>query len=388
MEQHNWILTDVGQGIYLDSFEWAETLNNPENGESADVRVSKRRLRGGPSDGVDLVELGNGRLSLSVLPTRGMGIWRGRCGEVELKWNSPNFGPIHPNNVPLDDPCGLGWLEGFDEWLVRCGLDNNGSPEFDEQGRALRTLHGRIANTPARSVRLSVDPVRGEISLTGKVYETRLFFKKLMLESTLTTWAGSSKFRVTDTVTNLSAQDADFELLYHINTGIPFASPGARVVVPFDLMAPRSDAAAQNLPNWSTLCPESPGSEEVVFFFEPAGDEQGLCRTMLVDASGERGMTLSFRPDRFPYFSFWKSRLADADGYVCGLEPSTDFPNGKSFEKRQGRVLELKPGESRSFELDFEILHDKASIETAEKTIRSIPAKGVIEKAPKPEWTP
>ena len=35
------------------------------------------------------------------------------------------------------DPGGLGWLEGFDELFVRCGLDSNGPPLFDAQGRPL-----------------------------------------------------------------------------------------------------------------------------------------------------------------------------------------------------------------------------------------------------------
>ena len=39
--------------------------------------VSKRTLSGGPSDGVDVVDLNNGELSISILPTRGMGLWRG-----------------------------------------------------------------------------------------------------------------------------------------------------------------------------------------------------------------------------------------------------------------------------------------------------------------------
>ena len=61
-------------------------------------------------------------------------------------------GPVHPKFVPLAEPSGVGWLDGFDELLCRCGLVSNGAPEFDERGQLRYGLHGRIANLPARKV--------------------------------------------------------------------------------------------------------------------------------------------------------------------------------------------------------------------------------------------
>ena len=52
---------------------------------------------------------------------------------------------------------GLGWLSGFDELMCRCGLENNGAPEFNANGSLRYGLHGRIANTPAHHVELTVD---------------------------------------------------------------------------------------------------------------------------------------------------------------------------------------------------------------------------------------
>ena len=37
----------------------------------------------------------------------------------------------------MGEPSGLGWLDGFDELLVRCGLESNGAPEFDADGRVV-----------------------------------------------------------------------------------------------------------------------------------------------------------------------------------------------------------------------------------------------------------
>ena len=370
--------------ISPDSFDFREFLNN------VPCRVTKRRLSSGPSDGVSLIELELGDLSLCVLPTRGMGIWRGRCGDVELKWDAPAKGPVNPAFVNLADPSGLGWLDGFDEWLVRCGLENNGSPEFDEQGVLQYPLHGRIANTPAHSVTLAIDRQKGEITLTGTVRETRLFFKKLELTSSLTMHAGTSTFTIRDTVTNLSAEPSKFQLLYHINTGMPFASPGARMIVPFERLAPRGDAAVENLPDWDKCGPETPGSSEVVFFLDPAADKDGRVKTMLVNAEGNRGIALNFGKKTLPQFSLWKSRLSNNDGYVIGMEPAVNFPNNYSFEKKHGRVASLKPGQSRTHELHFEVLRDAESVKRTEKEISAIhrTAAGKIEPKPVPEWTP
>ncbi|MDR2439050.1 MAG: aldose 1-epimerase family protein [Planctomycetaceae bacterium] len=388
MSQQHWTLLDVKQGIFQEFFEFSEQLKQPDTDCLIPVHINKHRLHGGISDNVDVVNLNNGRISLVILPTRGMGIWKAQCDDVELKWNSPIMGPVHPSWVPIYDQSGLGWLEGFDEWLVRCGLESNGSPEFDTNGMLRYPLHGRIANLPAHHLSLSINHETGEITLTGKIIESKLFFKKLELHSSLTTYAGSTKFVIRDTITNLSAESGEFELLYHINTGQPFASPGSRVVVPFEKMAPRTEAAAQNLSEWDKLGPETPGSEEVVFFFEPGADQNGNCKVLLLNNQGNRGLVLSFNRNAFPYFSFWKSRLANTDGYVCGLEPSVNFPNNRSFEKEQGRIVTLKPSESQTFELQFDILCNTEAVLKTEQEIRNLKTKNIIEPKPKKEWTP
>jgi len=367
-----------------ESFDIRETLNN------VPCRITQRRMSGGLSCGMLLIELEAGDLSLSILPDRGMSIWRGRCGDTELKWDAPTPGPVHPALVNLADPSGLGWLDGFTEWLVRCGLENNGSPEFDERGILKYPLHGRIANTPAHSVTLAIDKEKGEITLIGAVRETRLFFKKLELTSSLTMHAGSSTFTIRDTVTNLSAEPGEFQLLYHINTGMPFVSPGAKVVVPFECLAPRTDVAVKNLREWDKFGPETPGSSEVVFFFDPAADKDGRVKAMLVNAKGNRGLVLGFDKEALPLFCLWKSRLSNNDGYVSGIEPAVNLPNNYSFEKKHGRVVPLAPGEARTYELRFEVLRDGAAVKRTEKEIVAIhkAAAGKIERTPVPEWTP
>src|SRR5437899_11106 len=158
--------------------------------------VGKRIWRGGLSEGVMSVEIATDKMAMVVLPTRGMGIWYITPADPELKWlgwQSPVRGPVHPAFVDLGEPSGLGWLDGFNEFFVRCGLESNGAPDFDPKtGRLTYPLHGRIANRPAHEVELTVDTDKQEISLRGVVEETRFHFLKLRMTSTITTKSGSS----------------------------------------------------------------------------------------------------------------------------------------------------------------------------------------------------
>ena len=85
------------------------------------LAVRATRLRGGVRDGVLEVELVAGATRVVVLPDRGLGIWKMSVGDCELGWQSPIRGPVHPRFVPLGEPSGIGWLDGFDELVARCG---------------------------------------------------------------------------------------------------------------------------------------------------------------------------------------------------------------------------------------------------------------------------
>ena len=212
-----------------------------------DWRIATRTLRGGLSDGVEVVDLCNGPLVVSVLPTRGMGVWRAWYGDVPIGWDSPVRRPVHPQHVELSARNGLGWLDGFNELICRCGLAFNGPPGVDPGARSpvesQLTLHGRIANIPAHDVRVSVDDAAaGTISVTGTVDETTLFGPQLRMTSTISTRAGSNAFTLHDEVTNLGATDAELMLLYHTNIGPPFLEAGSTVHCPARTVAPRDFA--------------------------------------------------------------------------------------------------------------------------------------------------
>ncbi|MHC4402307.1 MAG: aldose 1-epimerase family protein [Planctomycetota bacterium] len=348
MANRVWTLTDVDEDVYV---EQAAISPDDVEGPAAGYSVTKRTLCGGLRHGVDVIEVDNGAFRFVVLPTRGMGIWHARMGNVQLGWKSPVKGPVHPAFVPLSEASGLGWLDGFDELLVRCGLESNGAPEFNDDGTLRYGLHGKIANVPAHKVEVTVD---GD-----------------------------------DTVTNLSAEPGELELLYHTNFGVPLLDPGSKAVLPVRKMAPRDAVAVENLSEWDTYGHETPGSSEAVFFFELAADVDGNTRALLHNAAGTAGVSLLFNADQLPYFTLWKNRQAAADGYVTGLEPAINFPNVKSFEKEKGRVAVLQPGESRTFRLELEAHGDAAGVAVAAQAVADL-QQGIspeILDQPNPDWS-
>lgn len=336
-----WILTDAHGDVWLDSFSASnDSLRLPT---PHDWSIRKRTLRGGLRDGIDLIEVHNGALSFSVLPTRGMGLWRGDYHGLSLGWHSPVEGPVHPKYVNLADRGGLGWLVGFDELLCRCGLNFNGPPG-DDAGTPL-TLHGRIANLPASAVEVSVnlDPPH-ELSVTGVVEEAALFFPQLRLTTTYTTVPGSNRLVIHDRVSNRGARPAEMQMLYHTNLGPPFLEAGSRVLAPIREMCPLTTRAAEGIDSYETYGPPTPGFAEQVYVYDLLPDGRGMTLAVLTNATAERAVCLRFPTRELPCFTVWKNTMAVEEGYVTGLEPATNYPNFRGVERKHGRVRALPPG--------------------------------------------
>jgi hypothetical protein len=387
MNKRTWTIEDDDEGLYL---EQLDLQPGHVGGPAAGYRVVKRTLQTGLSKGVDVIEVDNGVFQFVVIPTRGMGLWRASLGEVQLAWRSPVRGPVHPALVNLADEGGLGWLRGFDELLCRCGLESNGAPERNPDGTLRYGLHGRIANTPANKVQVAIDRDSGEITVVGVVDETRLFGNKLRLATTITTRVGQPGLSIADTITNLSAEPGELELLYHFNLGVPLLGPGAKVLLPVKKMAPRDAAAAADLPDWTLYKPPAPGLPEAAHYFQLAADAQGQTQAVLCGAAGDRGVSLKFNTGELPCFTLWKNRQAPADGYVTGLEPGINFPNAKSFERHSGRVAVVSPGESRTYHVAIEVHGDAAGVEAAAAAVKTLQGAATPEfrSEPDPAWSP
>ena len=373
------VLTDVERGIWQDSYCLDGT--SLKLGVEARWSVCKTTLHGGLRDGIDLIEVDNGVLSFAVIPTRGMGLWKGRYHEIPVGWKSPVKGPVHPSFVDLNDRGGLGWLKGFDEWIVRCGLDSNGAPGedvvIDNNGNEIRTqlaLHGKIANLPAHyvEVHISLAPPH-RIAVIGVVEEAMMFGPALRMTTCISTEIGSNTLTISDQVANLKSTPSELELLYHCNYGEPFLEEGARLVVPIREMGPRDPRALEDVDAYDLYGPPESGYVEQCYFFELIGEEgTGQTCVLLKNAAGNLAVSHTFSVKELPCFTLWKNTAAVEDGYVTGLEPATDYPNTRYFEREQNRLLSIPPGGQYTAELTVGVHDTQEAVEEQEQRIRRL----------------
>ncbi|QEH38437.1 hypothetical protein OJF2_70380 [Aquisphaera giovannonii] len=390
------VLTDLSRDLWVEGFATDAQALGLAGGRRFSVR--KRRLRGGRRDGVDLVEVDNGRLSFSIIPTRGMGIWKGSFDGDRLGWDSPVAdGPVNPAFVNLAAHGGLGWLDGFDELLVRCGLSWNGAP-FEvksrkadgSEGNTTYNLHGKIANIPASylAVHVGEEPPH-EIVVEGHVTEAHLFGPSVRMVSRVSTTPGSNRLTVRDEFVNLKDQPVDMQVLYHWNFGFPFLQEDSRFVAPPRTVTPRDPRAVEGLEGHEVYGPPQPGFAEQVYFHElmthPSGPEAGRTMAMLCNRGGDRAVALRYRPDQLPCFTLWKNTGGARDGYVTGLEPATNYPNPLPFEKARGRVVTLPVNGRHVAETTLEVLAGAQAVAEARAEVDRIQsqARPVVHPSPR-----
>ena len=387
-------LLKVDEGIYESDLE----LNSQSAGITEDNQWSVRmqRLQGGLSDGIDVVWLDNGCTRLAVLPTRGMGIWKAETAGVPLEWKSPVERPVHPTFVDQMRRGGIGWLDGFNELLCRCGLGWHGAPGTDtvrdESGDVVSEqflpLHGRIANLSAHEVTVEISE-DGTISLIGSVDEASVFGGRLRLTSVLTTRIGSNTFEIRDTVTNLGSAAAETEMLYHCNIGRPFLEAGSRVHIPAVQVAPRDARAAEDTNTWTECRGPEPGYAEQVYFTQPIAGDDNRSVAVLTNEANDKAVVIRFDTSTLPWMAVWKNTQADEDGYCIGLEPAGSFPNLKTFEREQGRVTVLESGQSVTYDLSVTVVltSDDAAAAVTEVSKLQGDTELTLHAQPKPDWS-
>jgi Domain of unknown function (DUF4432) len=320
-------------------------------------------LHGGKQEGVDLVIVDNGALTISVIPTRGMGILSVRAGDVQLGWDSPVVEVVHPKFINLQSRGGLGWLEGFSEWLCRCGMESNGHPGTDrivnkagEESTMELTLHGRVANLPAQELELVADrepPFR--ITLRGRVDERMFHGPKLELYTEISTEPGTREFRVRDVVSNRGGEEQEFQMLYHINFGPPLLEDGSTFLAPLSQVTAFNEHAAKDVTRFDHFGAPTRSFVEQVYCLRPRADSEGNTMALIRNKAGNRGASIRFSTGELPYLTVWKNTAAKEDGYVTGIEPGTNFPNNRRIERMFGRVPKLAPGASHAMTLDFAV---------------------------------
>ena len=296
-----------------------------------------------------------GGLCFDVLADRGMDIGAFEHRGTPLAWLSP-AGVVSP---AFYEPAGEGWLRSFGGGLlVTCGLQNVGPP--GERGGENLGLHGRISNTPASNVSHEVRREGDALVLEarGEVREAAVFGPNLVLRRGISARLGEARIHVEDVVTNEGHAPEPLMLLYHVNLGWPLLDETARLTgpgMPDEAPEPRDEEAREGLDGWDRFPAPQAGFRERVFYHRPRADAEGWSEARLENPAldGGRALSVRFRPEELPQLAQWT--MTGEGTYVVGLEPATCRVGGAEAEEAAGRVIHLRPGESRRFRVEVEV---------------------------------
>lgn len=299
----------------------------------------------------------------SVVPDRGLDPGLAEYGGTSIPYLQPTLFPAPQFYEGDRDP--YAWLRvGLGGLCNTAGLVSIGTPReidtssfgFTQRLSAPYGTHDRIAVTPAERFahgeRWEGD--RCVLWAEGTVRQSLAYGENLSLSRRYESELGASSFRLTDVVANDGWFETPHQLLYHWNVGWPLVDEGAEVLAPAG--EPRDlsfSPAGEPLPasRWRTVTEPVPGftHEGFVVPMRPAADGTvavAVVNRRLRPELGGLGVYLRYDAAALPVYVAW--RMMREGLYAIGLEPSThDFGE---------EPLRLRPGERRTYRLEFGVL--------------------------------
>lgn len=316
--------------------------NMSQLGEVTRFQYSEGRAKG--LEGI-LFRTGSG-LDFTVLPGRGMDIGIASYNGLPLCWLSP----AAYASAEYFEPEGLGWLRSFAGGLITtCGLTYLGDP-CQDQGEELG-LHGRIAHLPAEHISTWTQWQGDDYYLhaSGQMREASAFGPNVVLTRTITAKLGEAKIYLVDEVENQGFEEVPHMILYHINLGYPLVCEESKLTLPPHTTKPRDPAAAAN-PDYLSFVAPTVGYEPRVYYHQLEATDQK--ETINLTGKG-LSLDLTYSPKQLPRLAQWM-RL-EQGSYVMGIEPANCYVDGRDKEREAGTLSFLKPGEKRTYELEFSL---------------------------------
>ena len=365
----DFVLTDTVDNI--EQTNWKITSDELGLKDAPNFTVTKKTLHGGKQEGSTLITIDTKDLQVSVIPTRGMNIYEIKSGDVRYGWKSPVDEIVNPAFMNLEMRNGLGWLDGFNEMMVRCGYEWTGHP-VTADGQ-IYTLHGRAGNTPVSQVEVEIaDAAPHEIRVRGLIKESTFKKADLQTMTELRYVPGTNQFSLHDVLTNHADYPHDYQIIYHSNFGTPILEEGARFLAPAISVSPFNDYAKAGVDNWQTYAGPTKGFDEMVFNIKPLSDNNHETLAAVVNKAGDKGASIQFDTRQLPVLTLWKNTDTLKQGYVTGIEPGTSYAYPVTIEREQKRVKQLQPGASAQFDLTYTLLHSPQQVKEVENRIASI----------------
>ncbi len=292
-------------------------------------------VTGGPAGGCRAVDLRTwGGLDVRLLPDRALDCGAAWFAGVPLAWISE----VGESAPLVGRPQGEDWRTVWGGGLVTtCGLRNVGAAS---EGHG---LHGEISQRPAR---FTVQRDDDELTVSGVVTEG-----PFVLTRRWRVRAHTGTVTLRDICLNRGDEPEPAPFLYHVNLGAPLWSPGARVTLQSERVAPRDADAAAFADVWNVAPEEATGPERVYEHERPAGEA--------VVARPGLEVRVRWSLETLPRVWQW----VDPSLGALGIEPANCSVLGRAHDRAEGRLPVLEPGEER--ETWVEIQASSTSKETS-----------------------
>ena len=311
----------------------------------------------GSRKGLRMIEVYNAAgLRFTVLPDRCLDIYDFSYKGCNLAFHSKNG--LNAGQSPAEDEFFHQWPGGM---LYTCGLANVGDACKDN---GVHPIHGRIGSTPARHLAICEDWQDDDyiLSVSGQVWETRLYGRQLSLHRTISTGLYDKSVKITDIIKNHSGTDEEFMLLYHINYGYPLLDEDSTFICSPASMQPRNGYSLDS----AHMCGPDEQPHHQLYLHTMNSD---IGRAAVINPSIKLAGYVAFDTAHLPYLCEWK-HMASHD-YVVALEPCNCIGLGRAEERKNGTLRVLPAYRSISHELSIGVLDSdpeiKAFIQTCEQ---------------------
>ncbi|MHB8147772.1 MAG: aldose 1-epimerase family protein [Vulcanimicrobiaceae bacterium] len=289
---------------------------------------------------------------------------------IPLVWHGPGGLAAPQYYQPEGEDFARNFFGGL---FTTCGLASFGPPGSDAYGSF--GMHGRVNHLPAEhlAARTIGEGDACTFEIAGTVSEAQMFGENFSLARTLRVELGENRLVLHDVVTNDGGTRRPHMLLYHCNMGFPLLDAGAQLEVSQRAMHPRDEQAKRGLLDWNHGGEPDPQFTEQVFIHEPVACADGFARAVMVNRALDdgRGIALVIRYDitQLPALFTW--RMLGVNTYVMGIEPANcPTIEGRIEAGKRGTLPFLESGESRSYDIVFEVLSGAAEIDQALAMLR------------------
>ena len=321
----------------------------------------KAELVEGNERGSDLIEVFNASgLCFSILPGRSLDIASAHYKGMSLcfRGNTGDLGPA------FYEPQGYGWMRGFFGGLVTsCGMTFTGHPEVDpEEENEELGLHGRLSFIPAKGV-VAESNWEGEdyiVRIRGKMREAVVFGTNLELTREISTVLGEKRLRIYDRIENLSVDPSPLMFVYHTNPGFPILDSGTRLVVNSQKTTEWLEDKEVGPEDYEVAKAPQGEAHDDVFIHHPIADAEGNVHVGLINDGLKLGLNWKFPVKELPILTHWQHFHRGT--YVTGIEPGNVSMLGRSWNRKNGLLNHIQPGEVREFHLEIGIIEGEKEI--------------------------